>query len=52
MPCLPVAALALPELMTTARALPFFRISRSRMTGAAQNLFVVKQAAQEQGRSE
>ena len=52
MPCSPVAALALPLLMTTARALPFFRISRSRMTGAAQNLLVVNMAAQEAGCSE
>ena len=52
MPWVPVAALAFPLLMTTARALPFFRISRSRMTGAAQNLLVVNMAAQEAGCSE
>ncbi|KAF5055375.1 hypothetical protein DSECCO2_378280 [anaerobic digester metagenome] len=52
MPCSPVAALAFPLLMTIARAFPFFKISRSRITGAAQNLLVVKQAAQEAGNSE
>ena len=48
-PCSPVAALALPLLMTTARALPFFSTSRPSRTGAAQNLLVVNRAAQVAG---
>ena len=47
-PSSPVAALALPELMTTARTLaqrPSPRCSRETVTGAAQNLLVVKTPA-------
>jgi len=45
-PFSPVAALAIPELITTALALPFFKISLSRITGAAQKILVVNTAAQ------
>ena len=45
-PGAPVEALALPELSTTARARPSATCSRETCTGAAQNLFCVKVAAQ------
>lgn len=54
-PCLPVTALAQPELMTIARRPSPFRtcrVSRLMVTGAAWNLFFVKTAAAEHGRSE
>ena len=38
LPFLPVKALALPELTTSARALPRFRFSRHHKTGAEQVL--------------
>ena len=43
---MPVAALALPELSTTARALPDAACPRDTSTGAAQKRFRVKAAAQ------
>ncbi len=44
-PCLPVQALALPELTTTAWALPFLTRSTQTFTGAAQAWLVVNMPA-------
>ena len=51
-PGLPVPALALPELTTTAEAMPplAFSVERSSSTGGAANLFWVNTAAQGTGR--
>ncbi len=45
MPGCPVAAFALPEFKTTARARPFAATSRETATGAAAKLFFVKTPA-------
>jgi hypothetical protein len=50
-PCAPVAALALPALMTTARMSPAGTRARSHCTGAAAIRFVVKVPAAEHGLS-
>ena len=47
-PCSPVAALALPEFRTTARAWPEAARGRETCTGAAQKRFLVKVPAQTQ----
>jgi hypothetical protein len=44
-PALPVKALAFPALMTTARAVPPFRLSAHQSTGAERDLDLVKQPA-------
>ena len=51
-PCLPVQALALPELTTTAWARPFFTRSTQTFTGAAQTWLVVNMPATVAGTSE
>src|SRR5882757_10859739 len=52
MPCLPVQALALPELMTTSCAVLFFTRSTQTFTGAAQTWLVVNMPATVAGVSE
>src|SRR5208282_4577078 len=51
-PCLPVQALALPELMTTACATPFLTRSTQTFTGAAQTWLVVNMPATVAGTSD
>ena len=50
MPCLPVQALALPELTTTTCAVPFFMRSTQIFTGAAQTWLVVNMPGDGRGR--
>src|SRR5438874_1891942 len=51
-PCLPVQALALPELTTMACAMPFLTRSMQTFTGAAQTWLVVNMPATVAGTSE
>src|SRR6266545_5689694 len=51
-PCFPVQALALPELMTMAWAVPFFTRWRQSFTGGAQTWLVVNMPATLAGTSE
>ena len=52
MPCLPVQALALPELTTMAWAVPFLTRSTQTFTGAAQTWLVVNMPATVAGTSD